>query len=394
MTNPTPSKNPGAALPRKARSLEDAPAFKGVKGFFLNAYYRLEDFNGAHLSARDRAFFAKRLAFLISGDVPLLESLKMMRGQSHVNKYSRVLDTIIADVSNGQEVSQSIRKFPGMFDDFAINIIKVGESSGILSQNLNYLSDELKKKSALHGKLIGSLIYPALVTVATLGITVFLTVYLFPKIMPVFLSLNMKLPFSTRVLIAVSMFVRKWGLQILGVVVVTGTVSAVLYRRVRAYRMFMERMLLRLPGIGIMVEYYNLANFCRTLGLLLKSGLTLSMGLTIASETSGNLVYKNQFNRMREAIARGETLAAYLNANPGLFSDVLSQMVAVGERSGNLANALLYLSDFYEQEVDEFSRSLASLIEPFLMLGMGALIGFIAVSIITPIYGISQNLHP
>jgi type IV pilus assembly protein PilC len=356
--------------------------------------WRLRDMRPAYLSTNDRVLFAKRLAFLISGEVPLLESLRMMREQAKAQKFIRVLDVIISDVSNGKQVSESLKKFPGMFDNFAINIIKVGETSGILSQNLTYLADELKKKQVLRGKVVGSLLYPALVTVATLSITIFLTVYLFPKIMPVFLSLNIKLPLSTRIVIAVSVFLRKWGIHLLVGTALFATLVTIANRRIRPFRMGFERVLLRLPIVGTMVEYYNLANFSRTLGLLLKSGVTLSNSLMIGAETSGNLVYKNQFIAMGEAINRGETLATYLRNHPHFFSEILPQMVAVGERSGNLASALLYLSDYYEREVDEFSKSLASLIEPFLMIGMGVLVGFIAISIITPIYGITQNLHP
>jgi len=356
--------------------------------------WRLRDLRPMRLSTNDRVLFAKRLAFLISGEVPLLESLRMMREQTKSSKLVRVLDIIIADVSNGRQVSESLKKFPGMFDKFAINIIKVGETSGILSQNLTYLADELKKKNILRGKVIGSLLYPTLVTVTTLGITIFLTVYLFPKIMPVFSSLNIKLPMSTKIVIAVSIFLRKWGIHLLAGIAAAAVILAAAHRRVRIFRLGFEHVMLRLPIVGTMVEYYNLANFSRTLGLLLKSGVTLNQSLMIAAETSSNLVYKNQFLGMGEAINRGETLATYLRGHRHLFADILPQMVAVGERSGNLASALLYLSDYYEREVDEFSKSLASLIEPFLMIGMGVLVGFIAISIITPIYGITQNLHP
>jgi type IV pilus assembly protein PilC len=357
-------------------------------------FWRVSDMLPPRFTVNEKTFFSKRLSFLVAGDVPILECLRMLRDQSRSRRAARVIDLIMRDVSNGKTLADALAKFPGMFDDFAVNIIRVGESSGILSSNLAYLAEEAKKKQELRRKLIGALLYPALVTVATISITVFLTVYLFPKIMPVFLSLNMKLPLSTRIVIGVSAFLQKHGVALLCWIVAAVVVFVVLYRRLKPVRRAVQQAALGVPVIGQMTGNYHLANFCRTMGLLLKSGVTLRDALAIATQTSSNLVYKAQFARMADAVDRGGSLGDYLRKERHLFADVLPQMVEVGERTGNLSNSLLYLSDFYEHEVDEFTRSLSGLLEPALMVGMGVLIGFIAISIITPIYGITQSLHP
>jgi type IV pilus assembly protein PilC len=204
----------------------------------------------------------------------------------------------------------------------------------------------------------------------------------------------MKLPWSTRAVIAISLFLRHHGLALLGGTVAFVVVFSVLYRRVTPFRRLVQAGTLRLPVIGTMLENYHLANFTRTVGLLLKGGITLKLALAIATETSANLVYRDQFFAMTAAVDRGESMATFRRKNPHHFADVLPQMVEVGERTGNLSNSLTYLSDFYEREVDDFTRNLSGLVEPVLMVGMGVLIGFIAISIITPIYGITQNLHP
>ncbi len=348
----------------------------------------------SRLSVKDQAFFAKRLSFLITAGVPIMESLTMIREQTRSRTFEAILDVVIKDVANGQHLSKSLGRFPDMFGEFAINLIKVGESSGTLSENLDYLAEELKKKQALRRKVIGALIYPALITTATLGITAFLMVYLFPKIMPVFLSLRMELPLSTRIVIALSNFLRHYGFALTVLVIVLCTVFSVLRKRNLRFQKFIDRRLINLPVIGVMTRSYHLANFTRTLGLLLKSGTSLPLALTITADTSSNRVYQEHAHALDRAVSQGQTLSVYLDKHRQVFGDVLCQMIMVGERSGNLSNTLLYLSDFYEHELDDFTKGLSNLIEPALMISMGLLIGFIAVSIITPIYAITQNLHP
>ena len=151
---------------------------------------------------------------------------------------------------------------------------------------------------------------------------------------------------------------------------------------------------MKIPIVGQIIQYYNLANSTRTLGLLLKSGINVSDAIPITGKTTSNLVYKHEFKNLGEIINRGERLSNYLKTKKAVFPDVLTQIVSVGERSGNLSNSLIYLSEMYEAEVDDFTKNLTNLIEPILMIFMGIIVGFIAISIITPIYGITQHLQP
>ena len=349
-------------------------------------------FGGNRLSLRDQVFFAKRLAFLINAGITLVEGLSIMREQGRRGQ-RRVLDAILGDVMAGQSLSRSFGKFPKTFGKFTLSIIKVGESSGTLALSLTYLADELKKKQLLRRKLVSAFIYPALITVATLGITAFLMLYLFPKIMPVFASLHTTLPLSTRVVMATSVFFQHWGLMALLVTFVSVIVGAVLLKRSSWVHFSVDSLVLRLLVVGRVIQYYNVANATRTLGLLLKSGIKLSEALHITAETTGNLVYKREFFALAEVVNRGERMSTYLAKHRAVFPDVIAHMVAVGERSGTLSDTLVYLAELYEHEVDEFTKNLSTLIEPMLMIIMGVVVGFIAISIITPIYGITQNLH-
>ncbi len=198
----------------------------------------------------------------------------MVAEQAPSRKQKRVLDSVIADIAEGQSLSKSLGRFPNIFGDFAINIIKVGESSGILSQNLEYLADELKKKDELNRKIIGASVYPAVIGLATVGITIFLMVYLFPKITPIFSSLNMTLPLSTRIVMAASNALIHDGLYMFGGVVALVICIVLAHRKFIRIRYAADWLVLKMPVVGTVATAYCLANGARTLGLLLKSGIT------------------------------------------------------------------------------------------------------------------------
>jgi type IV pilus assembly protein PilC len=350
-------------------------------------------FGSARLSIKEQTLFAKRMSFMVKAGVPIIESLTLIRTQTKSPKKAKVFDSIIHDVNNGQYLSTALAKFERMFGEFAINLIRVGEESGILSQNLAYLADELHKKDALRRKVLGAMIYPAVITLATLGITGILTVFIFPKITPIFSSMHITLPLSTRLLMAISDFLRAHGILTIIALILLAILLVVVKRRVVAVQYFLDRWLLKLPFAGKMATSYNLANFCRTLGLLLQSGIQLTDATTMVARTTPNLAYREAYERLGKSIVKGEPISRALLANPALFPDILAHMVSVGETTGNLSNTFTYLSELYEAEVEEQTKNLSQAIEPILMVIMGVLVGFIAVSIITPIYAITQNLQ-
>jgi type IV pilus assembly protein PilC len=346
------------------------------------------------LSQKEKIFFIKRLSFLVSSGVTLSESLEILYGQSKSPYFRGLIKWLMEGTSNGQLLSVSLTKYKDQFGDFAINIIYFGESSGTLSENLEYLATELKKRHTLKRKIIGASIYPAVVMVGVFSVIGFLIVYLFPKILPVFSSLHMRLPLSTRIVIYLSQTLKSYGVIIL----VAGSSSIFIWRwllgRFVLMRKYTIMLALYMPIVGSMTRNYNLASITRTLGLLLKAGLTLGEALTISIKTIENELYQNELTLFVEGVNRGDRLSIYLRENVLLFPDIVASVVAVGERSGNLAESFLYLSELFEEEVDDSSNNISSLIEPLLMVVMGVLVGFIAVSIISPIYGITSNLHP
>ncbi|MFZ2523101.1 MAG: type II secretion system F family protein [Minisyncoccia bacterium] len=346
------------------------------------------------LALKEQIFFIKRLSFLIKAGIPILESLNIINDQTKRGPYKNILDSVISDVSNGQYLSTSLAKHKNSFGDFTINIIGFGEATGILSDNLEYLAEELRKKQELRKKIIGSLVYPIIVLLATFAITGFLMLFLFPKITPIFLSIGATLPLSTRVVMKISIFLKNYGsIVLLTTISITVLIFTLLKKSERFHYLF-DSLILKTPVLGEMVRQYNLSNSTRTIGLLLKSGISISEAIPITSKTLSNLVYKKEFEKIAERISKGEQMSVYLKSRPRLFPDISTQIISVGERSGNLSNSLIYLSQMYEAEIEDFTKNLSNMIEPFLMIFMGLLVGFIAISIITPIYSITQHLTP
>lgn len=342
---------------------------------------------------QDQILFAKRLSMILRSGMPIMEGLYLLRDETHSGSALYIYESLVTDVTHGQPLSVSMRKFERIFGEFCINIVKVGETSGTLHENLGYLSEELKRKQALRRKVVGALVYPALIVAATCGITLMLTVFIFPKIVPIFQSVKATLPLSTRILMAMSSFFSAWGICLfLGLIALV--VSYFLALRDHRFHRYMDHLLVRLPLFGRLSQSYNLANICRTLSLLLKSDVRIVEAMQLVADSTRNLVYREALMQAREEIAKGQKISVQFKKIPLLYPTLLCQMIAVGEQTGNLSGTFAYLSEMYEEDIGELTKNLTTLLEPVLMIVMGAVVGFIAISIITPIYSITQNLTP
>ncbi|MDO8530542.1 MAG: type II secretion system F family protein [bacterium] len=345
------------------------------------------------LSLKSQILFIKQLAILMRAGVPLLSSLYMLKKQSRSRAMIKIMEQMIKDVENGQYLATAMGKFKKSFGELTINIIAVGEISGTLSNNLDHLAVALKKRQALRRKVIGASVYPVLIIAATLGITVMLTVFVFPKIVPVFQSINYELPWTTKFLIFLSNSAKNYGLFI-GLGALAAMIALFFLLKIKRVHYYYDTILVRIPFIKKMIQMYNTANICRTLGLLLNSGVTVVRGFHITSNTTVNLAYKKGLDDIAGKITEGEIISANMNKSPALFPLAVSQMIEVGESTGKLSETFTYLADIHEEEMDDLTRNLSTTIEPMLLIFMGVLVGFIAISIITPIYGITQHLTP
>lgn len=339
----------------------------------------------------ERILFAKHLSIMVKSGMTLLDSLALLRKQTRSRSFGYVLDRVMADVQNGQFLSDSLIQFRGAFGDLMINVIKIGEHSGNLAENLAYLAAELKKKQLLKQKVRSALIYPLVILVATLGITGLLVFFVLPRITPIFTSLQVTLPWTTRALLAGSNFLFMYGFYVLGGIVFL-VILWLFLMKLRPVRFFAHQVIISLPVVGGVSKMANTSDMTRTLGLLLKSGTKIVEAIGITADSVGNLVYQRALREVSESVKSGAPLHMALGRNERLFFPTFTRMIEVGETTGSLESNLFYLAEFYEAEVDETTKTLSSILEPVLLLFMGGLVGFVAVSIITPIYEVSQTL--
>lgn len=346
----------------------------------------------ARLPLQEEINLARHLSIMIQAGLPIFECLKIIQKQTQLKRLSRILDKVIIDVSNGQSLADSLAAHGNTFSEFFVNVVRVGESSGTLAPNLLYLAEELKKNKDLKGKIRSAFIYPAVIFAATLAIVAILVFYIFPKILPIFSSLNVELPITTRILIATSNFLTSsWYWVLVGAALfAVGLRMLLLWEK---FRFVIHSFFLYIPVVSRLTMSVNVANFARVIGVLLKSGIQIVEALTITSKTSNNLVYRAALAEAAEEVRKGEQMALTLARHKKIFPPLLASMVEIGENTGNLEQNLFYLSEYYTEELDLSVKNMTTLLEPILLLIMGLMVGFIALSIITPIYQISTNLQ-
>lgn len=361
---------------------------KKIKNFKFSSLLR------PRMSLKEQAVFLKRLSLLVKGGVRLFEAIAMLEDQVKSSANRKMFENIRHDIANGQFLHKSLRRYPKVFGEFTINIIRVGETAGTLSQNLEYLAIEMEKKRQLRQKMIGALVYPLVIVMAALAISALMVVFLFPKLLPIFQSLNVPLPLSTKILLFIShVLINYWFYLLLGIVIfVVGFI--LLMRLNRPFRYAMHRLSLKLPIVGGMLLHYHLTNICRIMGTLLRSQVHVLESIEVTAETTTNLIYRNRLEKLEQSVKKGGKISSFFLKHPKLFPVMLANMIAVGEKTGGLSDTLTYLGEMHESELDEQTKRLSSVIEPVLMIGVGIMVGFIAVSIITPIYEVTQHLNP
>ena len=344
----------------------------------------------SRVSLQEKILFAKHLSIMVRSGIPLVKSLGIIQHQIKSGTFRKIIDELTVGVNNGQFLSAGLERYVRTFGNAFVNIVKIGETSGNLSENLNHLSIELKKKYDLERKVRGALIYPVIILVAVFGLGAVLTLFIFPKIMPIFERSKIILPLPTRILIVVVNFLSEYGLWVVVGLVAAAVIMKILLK-IPAVRFYYLRFFIAVPFIGKIIKSVNMANFTRTLATLIKSGVKIVEALGITADSMGNEVYRREVRAIAEGVRRGETIAEYLVARKRLFPLTAAQMVEVGEAAGNLEENLIYLSEFYEEEVDDVLKNLSNTVEPVLILVMGIIVGFIALAIITPIYAITRS---
>lgn len=341
---------------------------------------------------KEQILFARRLSVYLSAGIPILEALSLLLDSARSKSSRYVLQSLVSKVSEGNSLSSALAAFPRSVRPVTIAMIKVGEETGTLPRSLAQLAIVLRKQASLQRQLVSAFIYPAIIVCSTLAISAFLSLYAFPKIIPLFRGFGSALPFSTRTLIFLSDAVATYGWILLLALPFMGAGVWYLYKKPHV-RMFLDTSILRIPLVRTLVRTYLLAHLSRTLSTLLHSGSGIIRALELSEAVCGNLVYGLRLKHAKNEVLSGERLSASLAGSVHCFPVLYTQMVETGERTGTLPSALTLLSEYYEEEFDAVCTRLTTLIEPVLMILMGLLVGFIALAIITPVYEITQDLH-
>lgn len=343
-------------------------------------------------SVVEQSLLLKRLAMMLQSGLPIATSLRLLSDDAPPGLRQSRLQAVVTLVEGGMSLQHAMERGAYHLTTFAQNLIRIGERLGTLPENLEYIAIELKAKHQLQKQIIQALIYPAIIILATVAISVFLVVVIFPKIIPIFQSLHSTLPWSTRALLVISSVFSHYGLYMIIAIPVL-IIAVVGLRRFALVHLFISRVVIRLPIVGRLIRFYTIATSCRTLSILLASNVPITEALSIVNESTAHVLYKKAWQRITAEVETGQRLARGLERYPALFPSVVMQLVQVGETTGNLSSTLRFVAEMYEEEVRDITKNLTTLLEPILMLFMGLIVGFIAVAIITPIYGITQHLH-
>ena len=333
----------------------------------------------------DIAVFSRMLATMMSAGVPLMQSMQII-GEGHENASMQdMILAIKADVESGTSLAESLGKFPYHFDDLFVNLVNAGEQSGTLEALLHEIAVYKEKTEALKAKIKKALVYPISILVVAFIVTAILMIFVIPQFESLFSGFGAELPGLTQMVINLSQIFQQYWWLIFGSVI--GTVVGIMEakKRSRKVQHFFDRMLLKVPVIGIVMEKGSIARFARTFSTMFKAGVPLVEAMVSVAGATGNIVYAEGTMVMRDEVSTGTQLNVAMK-NSELFPNMVIQMVAIGEESGSLDAMLAKVADFFEQEVDDAVDNMTALMEPMIMVFLGGLIGTLVIAMYLPIF--------
>ena len=342
------------------------------------------------VAAQDLVVFTRQFATMISSGLPLVQCLDTLGRQTPNKRLAEIVTQVKADVEAGASFTEALRRQPRVFGDFYVNMVEAGEAGGALDTILTRLAVYLEKSRALRGKVRGAMAYPAAIVAVAVLVMIFMLLYVIPIFADLFESFGGALPAPTRLVMALSSGVK----SVILYVIVAAVAAAWAFRRFRRTangRRLVDATLLKAPVFGSLVEKVAVASFARTLATLLSSGVPILDGLAITARITGNKVMEDAVLTAIERIKQGSTIAEPLR-DQTVFAPMVVQMIEVGENAGALDAMLNKIADFYDDEVNHAVEALTSLLEPLLMVVLGALIGFMLIAMYLPIFEMAGTL--
>ena len=341
------------------------------------------------VSDKDITLFTRQLATMLKAGVPLLQSFDIV-GKGHNNQaVSKLLGDIKADVETGSSLSASFRKYPLYFDNLFCNLIGAGEQAGILDTLLDRLATYKEKIQAIKSKIKSALIYPISIIVVAFGITAIIMIFVIPAFKDLFSSFGAQLPAPTRIVMAMSDFFVQWWWAIFSSIIGGFWFFFYTWKRSEKMQSTMDRLLLKIPVFGPLIRKATIARFSRTLATMFAAGVPLVEALDSVAGAAGNRVYFDATKKIQSEISTGTSLTVAMQ-NTNVFPNMVMQMVAIGEESGELDSMLGKVADFFEAEVDDAVAGISSLMEPVIMVVLGVLIGGLVIAMYLPIFMMGQ----
>jgi type IV pilus assembly protein PilC len=342
-------------------------------------------FGAPKVKDKDIVIFTRQLATMIDAGLPLVQCLDILGNQTENKTLAKTVNQVRSDVESGATFADALKKHPKIFDNLYCNMVAAGEAGGILDTILGRLAAFMEKFAKIKGQIKSAMIYPSVILFVAVAVVSLLLVIVVPMLANIFIEAKMQLPFPTRVVMAVSNFLKGWGGLVLLVIIVGFFVGLKQFRKTENGLRTTDAIALKIPVAGSLIQRVAVAKFTRTLGTLLTSGVPILEGLLIVSRTAGNKVVEDAIIATRQSVSEGKTLAEPLG-RAKVFPAMVVSMISVGEATGALDNMLNKIADFYDDEVDSAVAALTSMLEPMLMIFLGITVGFVIVAMYMPIF--------
>ncbi len=346
---------------------------------------------GGKAKNRDIVIMTRQFATMVNAGLPLVQALEILVAQTDSEPIRKALGAVLHDVESGNTLADALAQHPKVFTELYVNMVSAGESGGILDTIMNRLAEFLEKNEALARKVKAAMIYPAVISVVAIGAIVVLLLFVIPTFQEMFASFDQQLPLPTRIVIAASDFLQHfWWALLAG-----GIGGSALFRSWVATpmgRLTFDRILLAMPILGTVVLKSAVSRFTRTLGTLMSSGVSILEGLEITAKTSGNRVIHDAIIESRTSIAGGESISKPLE-RAKVFPPMVTQMISVGEETGDLDGMLSKIADFYDDEVDVAVDGLLKAMEPLMIVILGSIVGGMIVAMYLPIFGVINTIQ-
>ena len=345
----------------------------------------------SRISADDMVMMTRNLSSMLTAGLPLSRSISVIERQSQNPRLKGVMKDVRERIEKGDQFNEALEKYPNVFNDLYVSMVRAGEEGGSLADTLKVLSVQMERSSNLKKKIKGAMIYPAIVLVIMTIIGILMMVYVMPSITATFKKLEVDLPTMTKILIGTSDFMAAHTtLILLGLV---GAVAGFFYfLRTRIGKIIFHWLFIRLPIIGTMVKETNAARTARTLASLLTAGVDVIRSLNITEDVVQNVYYKPIIREAAQRVEKGTALSEVFVEYENLYPVFVGEMIMVGEETGQISSMLEQLAEFYEAEVEQKTKDLSTIIEPILMVTIGGAVGFFALAMIAPIYSIGDSI--